>query len=124
MNDYFLGIKLSLLLSTIVKSFKVIRERISERDGHVRIKCALSNEDILEFSIYAILIDNKPTIENYSFHWQRENGELLYRWDNTPHHPEICTHPHHLHIKEENNVNNSSHQALQNILDFIEQKIT
>jgi hypothetical protein len=124
MNDYFLEIKLSLLFSTIVKSFRVIGERISERDGHLRIKCTLSNDDILEFSIFAEIIDNITVIDNYSFHWQRENGKLLYRWDNTPHHPEIRTHPHHLHIKEENNVKSSSPQELQNILNFIEQKIT
>jgi len=123
MNDYFLNLKLILLFSTLIKSFTVIKERISERDGHLRIKCKLRNDDMLEFSIYAEIIDNVPSIENYSFHWQLENGELLYRWDNTPHHPEIDTHPHHVHVKEENNVQPSRSIELQNILKFIEQKL-
>ena len=36
----------------------------------------------------------------YSYHWQTRTGELLLRWDNAPHHPEIATHPHHKHVGE------------------------
>ena len=36
----------------------------------------------------------------YSYHWQTRTGELLLRWDNAPHHPEISTHPHHKHAGE------------------------
>jgi len=123
MNEYFLELKLSLLFSKIVKSFQVIKERISEKDGHIRIKCTLNNDDVLEFSLYAVKLENITFLENYTFHWQLQNGELLYRWDNAPHHPEIRTHPYHVHIKEENNVKTSNPHELQNILEFIEQKI-
>ena len=37
----------------------------------------------------------------YSYHWQSHTGELLLRWDNAPHHPEISTHPHHKHAGEQ-----------------------
>lgn len=36
-------------------------------------------------------------IIKYSFHWQTESGQLIKRWDNAPHHPEIATYSHHLH---------------------------
>ena len=36
----------------------------------------------------------------YSYHWQTPTGELVLRWDNAPHHPEIPTHPDHKHEGE------------------------
>jgi hypothetical protein len=43
-------------------------------------------------------------IERYSFHWQRADGSLLCRWDNAPHHREISSFPHHVHISDEGHV--------------------
>jgi len=36
----------------------------------------------------------------YSYHWQTATGELVLRWDNAPHHPEIPTYPDHKHEGE------------------------
>lgn len=36
-------------------------------------------------------------VEKYSFHWQRNDGTLICRWDNAPHHRDVTTFPHHLH---------------------------
>ena len=33
----------------------------------------------------------------YSYHWQKENGDLIIRWDNSPHHKSLITFPHHKH---------------------------
>ena len=41
-----------------------------------------------------------PDHSKYSYHWQTQTGEMLLRWDNAPHHPEIPTHPHHKHEGE------------------------
>ena len=62
MYNFFLDIKLTLLLSPIVKLFNIIRERISDKDGHLRIRYNLINDDILEFSIFIEMIDNIPSI--------------------------------------------------------------
>ena len=42
----------------------------------------------------------------YSYHWQDENGTLLIRWDNAPHHKHLHTFPHHKHSPDvsESNV--------------------
>ncbi len=31
-------------------------------------------------------------------HYQNASAELVFRYDNAPHHPEIATHPHHKHM--------------------------
>ncbi len=35
--------------------------------------------------------------QKYSYHWQKENGELIIRWDNKPHWKNLKTFPHHKH---------------------------
>jgi len=34
----------------------------------------------------------------YTYHYQRADGTLVFRYDNVPHHPEIGSHPHHKHV--------------------------
>jgi hypothetical protein len=50
------------------------------------------------------IVSGQVEIIKYSFYWQTENRELIKRWDNAPHHPEISTHPHHLHDGYEDSV--------------------
>jgi len=38
-----------------------------------------------------------PSGRKYRFHMQREDGSILWRLDNAPHHSEVGTHPHHEH---------------------------
>jgi hypothetical protein len=38
----------------------------------------------------------------YAYHWQSQNGDLLCRWDNAPHWPDIATYPHHKHVIQNN----------------------
>jgi len=39
-------------------------------------------------------------IRNYSFHWQKSDGELICRWDDAPHYPDLETFPFHKHEGE------------------------
>ena len=34
---------------------------------------------------------------DYAYHYQTASNQLIFRYDNAPHHPEISTHPHHKH---------------------------
>lgn len=35
--------------------------------------------------------------QKYSYHWQKEDGEMLLRWDSSPHYKNLKTFPHHVH---------------------------
>jgi hypothetical protein len=37
----------------------------------------------------------------YSYHYQQASGELIFRYDNAPHHPDLLNYPHHKHIGEQ-----------------------
>lgn len=48
-------------------------------------------EEVVERGIVSIVI-------SYAYHYQSASGALLFRYDNSPHYPEIPTFPHHKHI--------------------------
>ena len=53
----------------------------------------------------------------YSYHWQDAEGNLIIRWDNSPHHKNIKTFPHHRHRGDV--VEESYETTLEEVLKFI-----
>ena len=85
---------------------------------HVDVIYAESGDGVAQYRIRVSLVDGsllqcvervranhgKLFTEKYSFHWQRDDGSLIFRWDNAPHHREISSFPDHLHASDETNV--------------------
>ena len=61
-----------------------------------------------------LFIDGK---RKYSYHWQDIQGSLMTRWDNSPHHRELSTFPHHKHLPKE--VSSSKERTVKDILTVI-----
>jgi hypothetical protein len=96
-EEYFSDIKSLLNISPVIASYSVTEEFAKDLEGYIRIKSTLINGDFLELFIYAT-VEVELRVQKYSFHWQSKEGNLRKRWDNSPHHREIKTFPHHLHI--------------------------
>lgn len=110
-----------LSVSRAVSSFRVLRTEVGDEDGYFRIKCKLSNGDVLEFAQYFIIRNRKIYVETYSFHWQTADGKLKKRWDNVAHHKDVDTFPNHLHLPDK--VVGSSPMSLKKILVDIEKTL-
>ncbi len=59
--------------------------------------------------------------QKYSYHCQKNNGDLIVRWDNKPHWKGMTTYPHHKHENIE--VFPSYRVTIGDVLDQIEKKI-
>lgn len=119
LENYLDGIVHDLVVSYIVSSFQVLKREVGEEDGYIRIKCNLSNGDILEFAEYIQLRKNMIHLETYSFHWQSADGKLVKRWDNVKHHKDVGTYPYHLHLPNDA-VIDSEPMNLKKVLAEIE----
>lgn len=104
----------------ILNGFEIIEHQ--NRDGVqiLRLKITFIDSSILFATDIFISFENR---RKYSFHWQNVNEELISRWDNAPHFPDISSYPHHQHLQSETNVIASSAIILIDVLKIIQEKI-
>jgi hypothetical protein len=96
--DYIEDVKEALLTDPFVVSLRIARERATTTDGHIRARLTLLDSSQLEFSEYVQRQpDGSMRIVTYSYNRTRASGELIRRWDNTPHYPQLAGYPHHIH---------------------------
>ena len=82
--------------SNIVKEFEIVNFRVFKDGFYMKIMVKLINNTELHIREYSDIESR-----DYSYHWQNTDKKLIRRWDNTPHHKEIKTYPHHLHVGDE-----------------------
>ncbi len=58
------------------------------------------NSSILEIAIFATEFRDALSLDKYRFHYMDKHGQMFFRYDNAPHHPELPTYPHHKHIPD------------------------
>jgi hypothetical protein len=56
----------------------------------------------------------------YSYHYQAADAALIFRYDDTPHHPGLSTFPHHKHAGSETHVIPATPPDLPTVLQEIE----
>ena len=117
--EYLGSIKERLLTDSIVASFEIIRERITPVDGHLRARLMCIDGSQLEFSEYVQRSGDEIKVVTYSYHWIDADGVLIKRWDNAPHHPELASFPHHIHLGSSTQVMPSQPMSILVVLDVI-----
>lgn len=78
----------------IVASFSVSEHRRNGASSSFAARINFKNGSLLHIKDY-LFTDGK---RKYSYQWQDAAGNLISRWDNSPHHTEISTFPHHRHV--------------------------
>lgn len=102
-----------------ISSFEVLIQETRSDLTKVKVKAGLIDGSFIflrEIAIQNVLLD-------YSYHWQKADGQLVIRWDNAAHYPSIPTHPHHKHVGDDNNVIASDEQNLFDVLSFIRKEM-
>ena len=56
-------------------------------------------------------------LRKYAYFQVTPDGQIIRGWDNAPHHPEIDTYPHHLHMSK--GIHPSAVRALVDVLDIL-----
>lgn len=70
----------------------------SNRRGSIRGQLKFYDGSVLIFGEVLILRDRQIEKVRYTYHYQSESGDLVFRYDNAPHYPDLSTNPHHKHI--------------------------
>lgn len=75
------------------------------------------DSSFLEIAIFAAKSRNTLVIAKYRLHYMNSNKEMIFRYDNASHHPEVSSFPHHKHIQ--NKVVHATMPSIKDILNEI-----
>jgi hypothetical protein len=101
-------------------SHSTITEKVySSEKGFIGGKLSFIDESYLHFAeVKSIKIVSKI---KYRYHYQKSNEEIVFRYDNSRHHPDVKTFPHHKHSPGE--ILPSTEPDLEMILKEIQEII-
>ncbi|MCX9013999.1 MAG: DUF6516 family protein [Candidatus Methanoperedens sp.] len=119
-RDYYSQIETIIKDSLIITHFSIDFDEIDVNVGYIKGKLELIDGSFLYFIEYVEIRDVPERIK-YKYQWQKENGDLIARWDNVPHHKEIDTFPYHMH--DADGVHPSEDVDLEAIIDRIMDEI-
>ena len=121
-EEYFQSL-LDLIASLpFVESPDINLEKRGDLVGFIRGEVGINDGSTLFFRE---LIDLRLPIQKvmYAYHYQRADGSLAFRYDNTAHHKHIPTFPNHKHLPD-GSVESSAIPALEQIMREIESLIS
>ncbi len=102
--------------SNVVGGYELQEYKTFSNGFYIKVKVNIKNGTVLYVKEYS---DQRE--RNYSYHWQKKNGAIIIRWDNSPYHRKVLTHPYHKHVKGK--VHPSDEVTLKDILSFIEKQL-
>jgi Family of unknown function (DUF6516) len=118
--EYLDLIKERLTTERAVSTFRISRERATLTDGYLRARLTLTDDSQLEFSEYVQRsTEGQIVVVTYNYHWFDMRGNLIRRWDNTPHFPDLPGFPHHVHIGADETPGPGHPVSILSVLDEI-----
>lgn len=114
------------LYDTVISRGYVEIERLDFDDflnhqGFIEGRLKFHDGSLLDFDEVILLLNEEIVKVRYAYHYQNELGELIFRYDNAPHHPNVFTYPHHKHTGS--TVAPSEAPDLSEVLQEIDQLI-
>lgn len=118
-EEYFSSIRTLITNCGYISSAQITYDVRTGHLGYVKGTLFFLDGSRLEFTEY-IDVEFKPTKDDYRYSYIK-GKEVIFRYDNCPHHKEIDSFPHHKHVK--NRVISTSEPNLDIILREINEII-
>lgn len=118
-GDYFTSIERSLRSNPLiirVENFTCLAS--DDYNGLVRCRAHFWDGSFLDIYEVVTTEPGYPLRVHYAYTYVRD--QLIFRYDNAPHHPEVETHPHHKHVGIAEKVVSAPPPTLSAVLAEIE----
>ncbi len=66
--------------------------------ANLKLRLRFKGRYLLAISEALQVVDGQITQIDYRYHFQDENNQVIFRYDSTPHFPDLPTFPHHKHL--------------------------
>jgi len=117
-EEYFQKIETDIANCPYIFESLILKDKRSLYIGIIEGDVYFIDKSVLHF-IEFVNVKEKTERYKYSYHYQDEDGKVIFRYDMAPHHIEIETFPHHKHLDSEK-VIKSSAPSLTEIFNEIE----
>jgi len=101
------------LVNSYVERYE--EEVLAENRVNLRIRIRFAGGHLLELNEAIIVEEGHIRHLSYRYHFQNELNKLIFRYDNTPHFPDLESFPHHKHIPEK--VINAKQPSIYNVIE-------
>ncbi|MBS3029080.1 MAG: hypothetical protein HCA25_18925 [Dolichospermum sp. DET50] len=71
---------------------------LTEYRANIRVKIRFSLRYLLAISEILVVVNNQIKYIDYRYHFQDGQNNLIFRYDSTPHFPNLSSFPHHKHL--------------------------
>ena len=119
-ETYVQALSDAIATSPIVSVFNVTLDKRAPQAGLVRGDVSFIDDSRLYFRELVEPQTDAIHRRMYSYHYQDANTALIFRYDDTQHHPTLSTFPHHKHDGDESNVISAQPPTLAKVLHEIE----
>ena len=119
LETYFQGLLDAIAASPIVRLCDVTLDKRAPRAGLIRGDLYFADGSRLHFRELVEFRTNVVRLR-YSYHYQRADNSLIFRYDDTAHYPGLPNFPHHKHVGNETNVDSAAPPDLLAVLREIE----
>jgi Family of unknown function (DUF6516) len=121
-QDYLEEIEQLLLnfSNTYIEEYNAVILTAERANLRLRVRFALKY--LLAVTEVLVVVDNQITYIDYRYHFQDEQNSLIFRYDSTPHFPNLPSFPHHKHLPNNVIACEKPHiaEVIQEVLEFLE----
>ncbi len=98
LDDYFAEVEQSVKSIKNCNVEQYYEEILGYNRINLKIRVRFEEGSLFEVSEAVICEANQLKHLGYSYHFQNKKNQLIFRYDNTPHYPNIKTFPNHKHL--------------------------
>ncbi|MGB3205609.1 MAG: DUF6516 family protein [Crinalium sp.] len=101
LSDYLEQVEQALLQCKNVYVERYEEEILTPKRANLRIRVRFHQTHLLEINEAIVVADNQLEFLDYRYHFQDEHNCLIFRYDSTPHFPNLPNFPHHKHLRDD-----------------------
>lgn len=120
-EEYFEQIRKAISACTAVESFQLTEAKRDSYTGFLRGRVYFHDDSLLHVREFVYVITEIER-DMYSYHYVDSSGNLIFRYDNAEHKPQLNLPnlPHHKHEESEQNIVASAAPTLAEVLQEVE----
>ncbi len=101
LSDYFEKIAQAIQQCNNVYVERYEAEILTPTRANLRIRLRFNQTHLLEINEAIVVVGNQLEFLDYRYHFQDEENRLIFRYDSTPHFPNLPSFPYHKHLPDD-----------------------